>query len=149
LFNDQAEFELGAFPPPVPEAGDPCYISDHTDIALGMNANTEHPNEARVFLEWVASEEFASLYANALPGFFSLSDHSVELSDPIAQEFVDWRNTCESTIRDSYQILSRGEPNLENELWSVSAQVVNGDITPEEAAEQIQTGLEKWYEPQQ
>jgi raffinose/stachyose/melibiose transport system substrate-binding protein len=149
LFNDQAEFELGAFPPPVPEAGDPCYISDHTDIALGRNANTEHPNEARVFLEWVASEEFASLYANALPGFFSLSDQSVELSVPIAQEFVDWRNTCESTIRDSYQILSRGEPNLENELWSVSAQVVNGDITPEEAAEQIQTGLEKWYEPQQ
>jgi raffinose/stachyose/melibiose transport system substrate-binding protein len=34
-------------------------------------------------------------------------------------------------------------------MWRISAQVINGDITPEEAAEEIQTGLEKWYEPQQ
>ncbi len=148
LFNQDADFELGAFPPPVPEGADTCYISDHTDIALGMNANTAYPNETMAFLQWVASEEFASLYANALPGFFSLSNHSVELSDPIAQEFVDWRNTCESTIRNSYQILSRGEPNLETELWRVSAQVMNGDLTPEDAAQEIQDGLENWYEPQ-
>ncbi len=149
LFNDQAEFELGAFPPPVPAGSDTCYISDHTDIALGMNANTEHPNETKAFLEWTTTAEFAGLYANSLPGFFSLSNHSVTLSDPVAQDFVDWRNDCESTIRNSYQILSRGEPNLENELWGVSAQVINGGLTPEEAAQQIQDGLENWYEPQQ
>ncbi|MFQ5434966.1 MAG: ABC transporter substrate-binding protein [Anaerolineae bacterium] len=50
-------------------------------------------------------------------------------------------------MRNSYQILSRGEPNLENELWRVSAQVINGDITPEEAAQQLQEGLESWYAP--
>jgi raffinose/stachyose/melibiose transport system substrate-binding protein len=43
--------------------------------------------------------------------------------------------------------LSRGEPNLENELWSVSAQVMNGDISPDEAAQQIQDGLDAWYTP--
>ena len=37
-FNTQADFEMGAFPPPVPEAGQECYISDHTDIAIGLNA---------------------------------------------------------------------------------------------------------------
>ncbi|NCF69225.1 MAG: sugar ABC transporter substrate-binding protein, partial [Chloroflexi bacterium] len=67
--------------------------------------------------------------------------------DPLAQEFLDWRGDCESTIRNSYQILSRGEPNLENELWSVSAQVMNGDISPDEAAQQIQDGLDAWYTP--
>ena len=55
-------------------AGDTCYISDHTDIALGMNAATKHPEEAKIFLDWVASQEFAELYSNALPGFFSLSN---------------------------------------------------------------------------
>jgi len=149
LFNAQADFALGAFLPPVKEAGDTCYISDHTDIALGMNPGTEYPEAAKVFLEWMTSAEFAELYSNALPGFFTLSDHSIELDDPLAQEFLDWRGECESTIRNSYQILSRGEPNLENELWSVSAQVINGDITPEEAAQQTQDGLAKWYEPQQ
>jgi raffinose/stachyose/melibiose transport system substrate-binding protein len=147
LFNDQADFAMGAFKPPVPNAGDPCYISDHTDIALGMNASTPHPEEAKIFLNWVASSEFAGLYSNALPGFFSLANGDVSIDDPIAQEFVSWRNECESTIRNSYQILSRGEPNLENELWRTSAQVINGDITPEEATQQLQEGLESWYAP--
>ncbi|MCG3209221.1 MAG: hypothetical protein FOGNACKC_02842 [Anaerolineae bacterium] len=149
LFNDQADFEMGAFKPPLPEGADKCYISDHTDIALGMNANTKNPEAARKFLEWMTTAEFADLYANSLPGFFSLSKHDIKLNDPVAQTFVDWRKECDSTIRNSYQILSRGEPNLENELWSVSAQVINGTLTPADAATQIQTGLEKWYKPAQ
>jgi raffinose/stachyose/melibiose transport system substrate-binding protein len=95
----------------------------------------------------MTTAEFAELYSNALPGFFTLSDHDITLTDPLAQEFLSWRGECESTIRNSYQILSRGEPNLENELWRVSAQVINGDITPEEGAQQLQDGLDNWYTP--
>lgn len=149
LFREQADFEMGAFPPPPPEGEDTCYISDHTDIGIGMNTASPHPDETRTFLEWTATAEFAELYANALPGFFPLSDHNVQLEDPLAQEFLDWRGQCESTIRNSYQILSRGEPNLENELWGLSAQVLNGTIEPAEAAATAQEGLERWYEPQQ
>ena len=148
-FNAAADFEMGAFPPPLPEGSDTLYISDHTDIAMGMNAATENPEAVRTFLEWATSAEFAGLYANALPGFFSLSNHVVELDDPLAQEFVSWRQIAESTIRNSYQILSRGEPNMENELWTVSANVINGSMSPAEAAAQIQAGLEQWYGPQQ
>ena len=36
VFEDQAEFEMGIFPPPVASEGDTCYISDHTDIALSL-----------------------------------------------------------------------------------------------------------------
>lgn len=150
LFRDQGDFELGAFKPPVPSAGEDCYISDHVDIALGMNTATEHQEAARTFLSWVATQEFGELYSNSLPGFFTLGNFDVTLEDPVAQEFLDWRQECGSTIRNSYQILNRGPaPGLENELWRVSAQVMNGDITPEEAAQQIQEGLEAWYEPQQ
>jgi len=149
LFNSQADFEMGAFPPPVPSEGDTCYISDHTDIALGMNTATEHPEAARTFLEWVGSAEFAELYSNSLPGFFSLSNHPIELEDPLAQEFVSWREDCEETIRSAHQILSRGTPNLWNEMWRVSANVLNRTTEPEQAAAELQEGLESWYEPQQ
>ncbi|GLK62707.1 ABC transporter substrate-binding protein [Paracoccus kondratievae] len=142
-------FEMGAFPPPVPAEGDKCYISDHTDIGLGLNAATKHPEEARKFLEWVGSPEFAELYANALPGFFSLNSTPVEMQDPLAKEFVSWRQNCEPTIRSTYQILSRGTPNLENETWTASANVITGAETPEAAAERLQKGLASWYEPQQ
>lgn len=146
-FNAQAQFKMGAFPPPVPKEGDACYISDHTDIGMGMNAKTKHPEAAKAFLAWVASPEFATIYANALPGFFSLNSTAVEMKDPLAQEFVSWRKDCKSTIRSTYQILSRGTPNLENETWTESANVINGTDTPEQAAEKLQKGLDGWYKP--
>ncbi len=149
VFNPLVDFEMGAFKPPAPPENETCYISDHTDIALGMNADTPHPEEAKLFLEWLTTAEFADLYTNNVTGFYTLSNHDVEVADPVAAEFLSWRGECESTIRNSYQILSRGEPNMENELWAVSANVINGTMTPEEAAAQIQTGLEAWYEPQQ
>ena len=70
------------------------------------------------------------------------------LEDPLAQEFVAWREKCESTIRSTYQILSRGTPNLENETWNASANVIRGTETPEAAAQRLQDGLASWYEPQ-
>lgn len=142
-------FEMGAFPPPPPAGQDACFISDHTDIAMGVNAASPNQEAARTFLEWMTTPEFAQLYANALPGFFSLSSHQVEIEDPLAAEFVSWRQQCASTIRSSYQILSRGTPNNENDLWNASAQVLNGTMTPQEAADTVQEGLESWYAPQQ
>ena len=149
VFNTQVDFEMGAFPPPVKKAGDTCYISDHTDIGIGMNAATKNPEAAKTFLTWVASPEFAEIYANALPGFFSLNSTPVKMEDPVAQEFVSWRDKCKSTIRSTYQILSRGTPNLENETWVESANVINGTTTPEEAGKKLQAGLDSWYKPAQ
>ncbi len=148
-FNTQAEFEMGAFNPPVPNTGDACYISDHTDIAIGMNTKTKHPEAVKTFLNWVGSAQFADIYANSLPGFFSLSDHNIAMKDTLAQEFVSWRGKCKSTIRSTYQILSRGTPNLENETWNASANVIRGSETPEAASDRLQKGLASWYAPQQ
>ena len=147
-FRAQAEFEMGAFPPPVQATGDTCYISDHTDIGIGLNAASANGEAGKTFLNWVASPEFASLYANALPGFFPLSNEAVTLDDPLAQEFVSWRGKCQSSIRSTYQILSRGTPNLENETWNASAAVIKGTETPEAAGARLQEGLASWYEPQ-
>ncbi|MEP2704020.1 MAG: ABC transporter substrate-binding protein [Roseibium sp.] len=147
-FNTQADFEMGAFNPPVMKAGDKCYISDHTDIGIGMNAASPNADAAKAFLSWVASPEFASIFGNALPGFFPLSKTPVELEDPLAKEFVSWRGKCDSTIRSTYQILSRGTPNLENDTWGASVAAIKGAETPEALGAKLQEGLATWYEPQ-
>ena len=148
-FNAQADFAMGAFKPPVRNAGDTCYISDHTDIGIGMNAATANPEAAKTFLAWVGSPEFATIFGNALPGFFPLSKTPVELTDPLAKEFVSWRGECESTIRSTYQILSRGTPNLENETWGASVAAIKGTSSPAELGQKLQEGLASWYAPQQ
>lgn len=151
-FEANSDFELGVFKAPTPDGQDECYISDHTDIGIGLNAavSDDKREAAETFLSWVASSEFAELYSNALPGFFSLSNADITLENPLAQEFLSWRSECESTIRSSYQILSRdSEFNNENDLWSASAQLLNGELTAEAAANFVQENLAKWYEPQQ
>jgi raffinose/stachyose/melibiose transport system substrate-binding protein len=146
-FERDAGFELGVFRPPLPADGDPCYISDHVDIGMGMNTDTEHADEARTFLEWVASEEFAELYTNALPGFFSLREGSVDVDNDLANEFVSWRDDCDSTIRLPAQKLNRGDPALWDELYAVASEVVNGTLEPAAAAQRLQEGLDSWYTP--
>ena len=148
-FNNLVDFEMGAFYPPVQNAGDTCYISDHTDIGIGMNAATENKEAAMTFLNWVGSSEFATIFANALPGFFPLSSAPVTLEDPLAQEIISWRGACESTIRSTYQVLSRGTPNLENDTWNASVAVIKGEESPEDAGARLQEGLASWYAPQQ
>ncbi len=150
IFNNQVgdKFKMGAFPPPVPEAGDSCYINDHMDMGMALNANAKNPEAAREFLTWLSTPEFAELWNNSLPGFFSLSNHSVEISDPLAQEFLSWRENCASTPRNSYQIISRGEPNTDGEINRVTTLVMNGQMTPEEAGAEVQAGLDKWFKPQ-
>jgi raffinose/stachyose/melibiose transport system substrate-binding protein len=147
-FNGLADFEMGAFYPPVQNAGDTCYISDHTDIGIGMNAATPNAKAAQTFLNWVGSSEFSDIFANALPGFFPLSSAPVTLEDPLAQEFISWRSECESSIRSTYQVLSRGIPNLENDTWNASVAVIKGTESPEAAGQRLQAGLASWYEPQ-
>lgn len=146
-FKSQADFEMGAFPPPVKKAGDTCYISDHNDIGIGLNAKAKNPEAAKKFLAWVASPEFAELYANALPGFFSLNSTAVKMNDALAQEFVSWRQNCKSTIRPSAAIVGRGKPNLDLEMWRVSANVINGTETADQAGAETQKGLDSWYKP--
>jgi raffinose/stachyose/melibiose transport system substrate-binding protein len=146
-FEKQADLKFAAFPPPVVNAGDQCYISDQLDHAIGLNPKSKNIDAAKTFLSWVASPDFAAVYANALPGFFPLSNAKVDVKDPVAQQFLSWRATCKATIRNSYQILNRGTPNLENELWNVTSQVMNGSMTPAAAGDQIQKGLDSWYKP--
>ncbi len=146
-FNSQAQFKMGVFQPPVPKAGDQCYLSDHPDIAFGVNTKSKNVEAARTVLAWMASPEFAKLYSDALPGFFSLQTQPVDVKDPLAKAFLSFRQDCKSTMRSTYQMLSRGTPNLENETWVESANVLNGTDTPQAAAQKLQTGLASWYKP--
>lgn len=143
-----SSIELGVFRPPVEHAQGECYFSDHTDLGMGLNSKAKDDPAANAFLHWMTTAEFAELMTNALPGFFSLSNHFFDVKNPIAAEMMAWRDECDSTIRNSAQILSRGKPELENQLWQTSVGVINGTMTPAQAAQTIQQGLVSWYEPQ-
>jgi raffinose/stachyose/melibiose transport system substrate-binding protein len=142
------KLDFGAFKPYAFEEKTKATIDDHPDIALGLNAASKNKEAARTLLSWIASTDFAQLYANALPGFFPLANGQYTLNDPVAQEFVNWRKENPASFRCSYQILSRNaNPNNENDLWNACAQILNGTETPKQAADGVQKNLASWYKP--
>ncbi len=146
-FTDKVDF--GVMRPPVAKQGDGCFFTDHTDIGMGMNPASKNPQAAMAFLQWLTTPEFAELYTNSLPGFFSLSNHFFDVTNPAAREMMEWRDQCDSTIRAATQILSRGQPKLGDELAEVSQAVLVGKMTPTAAAERLEQGLKSWYAPHQ
>lgn len=145
LFREVADFELDAFMPYRPDDAEGCWISDHVDIGVGMNAHSANPEAARTFLEWLTTAEFAQVFSDNQPGFFSLSTHDVEMSDPLAAKFVSWRAECGQTIRLFDQFLSREEPGGNQLMTETIYLLVQNQMTPEEVGNTIQSGLEDWY----
>ena len=74
IFRKQADFEFDAFAPPVPDGASKCYISDHTDIALGINAKSKNAEAAKTFITWATDKAYTELvaskegWANVPPG---------------------------------------------------------------------------------
>ncbi|MGL4915171.1 MAG: sugar ABC transporter substrate-binding protein, partial [Aeromonas allosaccharophila] len=141
--------DFGVMRPPVAKQGDGCFFTDHTDIGMGMNPASKNKEGAMAFLQWLTTPQFAELYTNSLPGFFSLSNHFFDVTNPAAKEMMEWRDQCDSTIRVATQILSRGTPKLGDELAEVSQAVLLGKMEPKAAADRLEGGLKGWYAPHQ
>jgi raffinose/stachyose/melibiose transport system substrate-binding protein len=137
--------DFGVMRPPVAKQGDGCFFTDHTDIGMGLNPASKYKEAAMAFLQWLTTPQFAELYTNSLPGFFSLSNHFFDVTNPAAKEMMEWRDQCDSTIRVATQILSRGKPKLGDELAEVSQAVLLGKMEPKAAADRLEQGLKGWY----
>jgi len=146
-FETDADFKMGAFkaPPPADQKGD-CWISDEIDIAMGANAKSAHVEEAKKFLQFLTTQDFATMYSQGLPGFFSLSDYKIQLDDPLANTFLSWRQQCKSALRLTYQKLQGNKDlSLENELWNLTPQLLQGKITAQQELDQLQQDIDKYY----
>lgn len=138
---------FGVFAPPPKTNSHNCYVLNHLDKGIGINAKSAKPAQAQAFLSWLSTPTFANALANNLPGFFPLSTHPVEITNHLAKEMASWRQLCDSTIRVNSQFLNQAWPGLEEELWETSVRVMRRDMSPEQAAQHISRGLEKWFRP--
>jgi len=138
---------FGVFAPPPKETKHSCYVLNHFDMGIGINSSSLHTKSSSAFLSWLSTPEFSEVLANSLNGFFPLSNHLVEVANPLAKEMATWRQQCDTTIRINSQFLNQAWPALEQELWEVTARVMRKEISPEEAAKHIANGVEKWFKP--
>jgi raffinose/stachyose/melibiose transport system substrate-binding protein len=147
--SEEPDFDWSVFAVPAPEGQEMEYVTFHLDAGMGMNAETEHPEEARMFLEWMTTPEFAAMLGNQLPGFFPLNQTAPALDNDHADAFLKLNEGRGLDVRWAWEGLLDGEPNGYTLMQDNAIAVLNGDMTAQEAADNLQNGLVEWFEPAQ
>ena len=145
IFEDLGGLEdVGYFAPPVASEGDTLQYCFHVDAGIGMNNNTKYPEEAKTYMKWLASSEYAQLYMNELPGFFSYTPGSYSLTNTLAKEMEDYVADSVPTVRTVWEKMSAQAPSGNELVGEAIQKMYAGELTPAQAAKYVDDGL-SWY----
>jgi len=136
--------KIGVFPVPGEKAGEGGYVAVYVDGSYGINAASKHKEKALRFINFLASVEFGQMFADelsqpsAVPG--------VKPKHPVLAEMLalaDKKSTPHLML-----VGFRFEQPSGSSLIQTTLQGMFSDkLTPEQVAEEIQSGLAKWYGP--
>lgn len=143
--GEEPEFVWDVFLIPAAE-GDPNYMEWELDAGVGINAASDHIEEAKAFLNWLTTEESARLLASELPGFFPMTTHDISIDNAYAQRFLEMREDAAGTDIRFY--MSEGDPSSLDLMVSDGVAVLAGTMTPQEAADSLYRGVSSWSEAQ-
>jgi len=145
IFEDLGGLDdVGYFAPPLAKKGDTLQYCFHVDAGIAMNKNTKYPEEAKAYMKWLASPEYAQLYMNELPGFFSYTPGTYTLNNELAKQMQSYVAKSIPTVRTVWEKLSAQAPSG-NELVGEAIQMMYAnELTPEQAVKYVDDGL-SWY----
>ena len=146
--NEGPDMNLGLFPvPPHPDAlVDTPLVPGWYDGSFGVNALSEHPEEAKAFVAWMATPEYGQLFTekikmmSAIPGMKPTDSLLLEFSDLYSEYPASYLHL----VNFRY-----GDPWGSNLLADGVAAMFLGEMTPDEIGASIQDGVSQWFTPGQ
>ncbi|MCM3763355.1 ABC transporter substrate-binding protein [Neobacillus niacini] len=137
------DIEIGFFPMPS-AIGKEATITAWVDGSFAVNAKSKHKEEAKKFMEFLATKEFATLFTNefkmisAMPGVKSQDELVTGLSEAVEK------------ISTPYMMVvhfAGGNPTSKATLETELQGMYLGKQTPEGAAKKVQENAETWFKP--
>jgi raffinose/stachyose/melibiose transport system substrate-binding protein len=80
--------DLGMFPLPYVQPGQPIWVCAATGITIAISATTKHPAEARKYLQFWARPDIMELYLKEKIAYSSFKDISNPALDPAAKDML-------------------------------------------------------------
>ncbi len=146
LRDNAPDYEFGIFDMPV----DPSWPTDeavtpgYVDGGWALSSRAENPEVAKEVLNWLASLEFAQIYADKTSSMPALE--GVSVTDPLLQEAIDAYNDHGVNYFGSVN-LRFGTPSGTDLMGEAVQKMWLGQETAEAAASNIQRGIEQWFVP--
>lgn len=141
-----ADLDYGSFDVPVGRNWpvDEAVTVGYVDGGWALAAKSEHPDEARILLDYFSTVEFAQAYTNAMGTIPARS--GVTLDNPLLAEMLERYETNPSTyLGNAY--LRFGTPTGTELLGGLVQKLWLGEVDAERAAADYQAGLDAWFDP--
>ena len=144
--NEAPDLDLGVFRVPAPpDSLTGPLVPGWMDGSYGVNALSEHPEEAKALVEWMGTQEFGQLFTDKIKQLSPVAGTTP--TDPLLQEFVTLYNETPTP----YLLLvdfRYGDPSGSTLLADGIQSMFLGEATPESIANDLQAGISQWFTPQ-
>lgn len=141
--NPNLKFSIFSFP--ADDAATPLYTSAFSDGSYGLVSESENKGAATKVLAWMATAEFAQLFADELGWPPARTD--VTVKDPVLAEMMKMAKN--STPYLTLVGFRWQTPTASSVLQAEIIDTVEGKITPEKLAADIQAAVNTWFKPAQ
>ncbi|WP_258360823.1 ABC transporter substrate-binding protein [Moorella sulfitireducens] len=148
--SQNPNLEMGLFTSPVVKKGDKRWLGFNGGAGIGVNKNSKHIKEAMIYVNWLGGEKAQVLTGNLMAGLFPCASiNTGELTDPLAKEFIDAAGPKGENFAVGWSLeqISKQEPSANTLAMENITRLLNGELSPREAAANIQNGLAGWYAP--
>lgn len=137
------DLKFSIFPAPPENADEPAYTSSFADGSYGLVRDSKHPEEALRVLKFMASLEFAQMFADYLG--WPPARPGVDTVDPVLKAMIEMEKT--STPYLTLVGFRWDTPTASSLVQSTIVPLLAGRMTADEVARYIQDGVSTWYEP--
>lgn len=137
------KLDFGIFAAPPSKAGDPAITSSFCDGSYGLTSSSKNPEAATKVLRFMASKEFAQMFADELG--WPPATAGVSSKDPVLQQMLAMQE-C-STPYLTLVGFRWQTPTASEVIQSKIASMIAGRISPEQLAADVQAAVKTWYKP--
>jgi branched-chain amino acid transport system substrate-binding protein len=144
----EPKFQWSVFAVPAPQ-GQPTTVTFQPYAAVGLNAASAHPEQARLFLSWLATPTVGELLSNELPGLFVPHGKIPAAQNPHVQAFLTLIASGNTDVGWAWPQISAKPPDGYSLMMQGAVAVILGEKTAQVAADELQSGLAQWFQPAQ
>lgn len=137
------DLKFSIFPFPGDEATDTPLVAAFSDGSYGLVADSQKKDAATKVLNWMASPEFAQLFADELGWPAARPD--VTSDDPVLKAMIAMQSNTTpylSLVGFRWQT-----PTASSVIQAEVIDMVEGNITPEQLAADVQAAVSTWFKP--
>jgi len=135
---------LDIIPSLAKEKGGDTPIVNWVDGSYGIFKSTKHPEEAKIFMEFLASKEFGQLFSDELNRFSAIP--GVEPKNPLVQKMTQ---LSDKSMVPFLMLVHFGDGTPTTKTLfenSLQGMYIN-KLTVEQVAEETQASADKWFKP--